>query len=117
MKPVQVNFINGLILAVVGLYGYFGVAGADGNASPTALIPTAFGVLLIILGFFWEKAPKIVSHVVVVLTLVLLVMVTNRFLKVDAWDSKKYLFLAALISNAVALVVFIRSFVAARMTK
>lgn len=93
------------------------IAGSDGTPSPTALIPAAFGALLIILGLFWSKAPKVVSHVVVVLTLVLLIMVSDRFLKVDVWDAKKFVFLLCVISNAVALTVFIRSFIVARRAK
>lgn len=117
MKPVTTNFLNALVLIIAGIYGYFGIAGHDGSPSLTALIPAAFGVLLIVLGLFWNKAPKVVSHIVVVLTLVLLVMVVNRFLKVEDWDAKKYIFLACILSNAFALFVFIRSFVVARVVK
>lgn len=117
MKPITVNLINGLVLIAAGLYGYFGITGNNGTASLTALIPTAFGVLLIILGLFWNKAPKVVSHIAVVLTLILLIMVINRFLKVDIWEAKKYIFLLCTVSNAMALFVFIRSFVVARIKK
>lgn len=115
MKPATINFLNGLVLIAAGLYGYFGIKGTDGTASPTALIPAAFGLLLIILGFFWSKSPKVVSHIAVVLTLILLVMVINRFVKVETWEAKKYIFLICTVSNAVALFVFIRSFVLARI--
>ncbi len=117
MKPVTTNFLNAFILIIAGVYGYFGISGDSGSPSLTALIPAAFGLLLILLGLFWDKAPKIVSHIVVVLTLVLLVMVVNRFLKVEDWDAKKYIFLACILSNAFALFVFIRSFVVARVVK
>lgn len=117
MKPVTMNLLNGLVLIGAGLYGYLGIVGSDGQASPTALIPAAFGLLLTILGFFWNKSPKVISHIVVVLTLVLLIMVINRFVKVDEWNSKKYLFLLCVLSNAIALVVFIRSFISARVAK
>ncbi len=69
MKATTMNNVNAVVLILAGLYGYFGVAAADGHHSPTALIPTAFGVLLIILGLFWAKSPKVISHTVVVLTL------------------------------------------------
>jgi len=114
MKPVTINALNALVLIAAGLYGYFGVAAADGHHSPTALIPAAFGLLFIILGLFWAKAPKVVSHIVVVLTLVLLVMCIMRFVKVDGWNEKKYIFLACILSNAIALIVFIKSFIDAR---
>lgn len=117
MKPVTINFLNALVLIAAGLYGYFGLSGADDNPSLTALIPAAFGLLFILLGLFWNKAPKIISHVIVVFTLVLLVMVINRFVKVEDWNIKKYIFLACALSNALALFIFIRSFVVARVVK
>ncbi len=42
------SVIFGLLLAILGVYGYFG-AEAD-HRSPTALIPAAFGLILIVLG-------------------------------------------------------------------
>lgn len=117
MKPVTINFINAVVLIIAGLYGYFGIAGASGSPSLTALIPAAFGLLLILLGLFWNKAPKVVSHIAVTLTLILLIMVINRFLKVEDWNIKKYIFSACILSNAVALFIFIRSFVVARIVR
>jgi LytS/YehU family sensor histidine kinase len=110
MKPLSANFINGLILIIAGLYGYFGITGSTGVASATALIPTAFGLLLITLGLFWKKSPKAILYTVAILTIVLLIMVINRFVKIDEWDIKKIIFLACIISNAVALFVFVKSF-------
>ena len=117
MKPSVVNFINGLILIIVGLYGYFGVTSSTGTASVTALIPAAFGLLLVILSSFWNKAPKVISHIAIVLTLLLFIMVVNRFVKIDVWNETKYIFLICIISNAFALFVFIRSFINARIRK
>ena len=117
MKPSVVNFINGLILIIAGLYGYFGITGSTGTASVTALIPTVFGLLLVVLTLFWNKAPKVISHIAIVLTLLLFIMIVNRFLKVEIWNETKYIFLICIISNASALFVFIRSFVMARIKK
>jgi hypothetical protein len=47
------SIIFGLLLAILGLWGYFG-APAD-HRSPTALIPTAEGVLLVVLGVLARK--------------------------------------------------------------
>ncbi len=117
MKATTVNLLNSIVLIIAGLYGYLGVAAADGHHSPTALIPAAFGILFIILGLFWTKSPKVISHIVVVLTLVLLIMCTMRFVKVENWDAKKYIFLACVLSNAIALAFFIKSFVDARKNR
>ena len=117
MKTATANLLNAFVLIAAGLYGYFGVAAADGSHSYTALIPAAFGLLFLILHKGVASANKIIAHVVVVLTLVLLVMCIMRFVKVEQWDAKKYIFLACIISNAIALVTFIGSFVAARRNK
>lgn len=117
MKPTTMNNMNAVVLILSGLYGYFGVAAADGHHSPTALIPAAFGALFLILGLFWARSPKVISHVVVVLTLVLLIMCGMRFLKTNDWDAKKFIFLICLLSNAIALLVFIKSFVDVRRKK
>lgn len=117
MKPSTVNFINGLILIFAGLYGYFGITGSTGTASVTALIPTVFGVILVVLSLFWNKAPKVISHIAIVLTLLLFIMIFSRFMKVEIWNEAKYIFLICIISNALAMIVFIRSFVIARIKK
>src|SRR5580704_2072234 len=43
----RVTYVFGVLLILVGLVGYF----ATGSAHPTALIPTWFGVALVIGGF------------------------------------------------------------------
>jgi len=106
MKPTTANALNALVLIIAGLYGYFGVAASDGHHSLTALIPAAFGVLFIIFNFFWAGNAKVVSHIVVVLTLVLLIMCIMRFVKVDEWNAKKYIFAICIASNALALIIF-----------
>ncbi|MGD9723936.1 MAG: hypothetical protein AB7O59_20490 [Pirellulales bacterium] len=50
----HVTIIFGLILSAIGLFGYFNSASA--SPSPTALIPTAFGVVLIVLGIVAHRA-------------------------------------------------------------
>ena len=117
MKPSIVNLINGLILIIAGLYGYFGITGSTGTASVTALIPAAFGLLLVVLSLFWKKAPKVISHIAIVLTLLLFIMIFSRFMKVEIWKEAKYIFLICIVSNALALFVFIRSFVIERIKK
>ncbi len=60
------------------------------------------------------KSNKIVAHLIVVLTLLLLIMCIIRFVKIEEWDAKKYIFLIVIISNALALVAFIKNFMDAR---
>ncbi|MEJ5277431.1 MAG: hypothetical protein WHU94_16115 [Thermogemmata sp.] len=58
--------ITGLLLILVGLIGYFGAEPnpQTGKVSPTALIPAAFGIVLMILGglAFSDKLRKHAMH-------------------------------------------------------
>lgn len=117
MKAATANILNAIVLIAAGLYGYFGIAASDGTHSLTALIPAAFGILFLAMQKGVANHNKIISHVVVVLTLLLLVMCIMRFVKVQDWVDKKYVFLACVISNAVALIAFIGSFIEARKNR
>ena len=117
MKAATANILNAIVLIAAGLYGYFGIAASDGTHSLTALIPAAFGIIFLAMQKGVANHNKIISHVVVVLTLLLLVMCIMRFVKVQDWVDKKYVFLACVISNAVALIAFIGSFIEARKNR
>ena len=70
MNPKTTNVINSIALIMMGLWGFIDVS------SPTALIPTAFGVLIFIcfvLSKRNEKLNKIFSHVAILLTLLILI--------------------------------------------
>lgn len=114
MKAAGVNLLNALVLIAAGIYGYFGITASDGTHSLTALIPAAFGLLFLILHKGVVNGNKVVAHIVVLLTLVLLVMCVLRFLKIEEWEAKKYIFLVCIMSNALALIVFIKAFIDAR---
>lgn len=114
MKAAGANLLNAIVLIIAGIYGYFGITSDDGTHSITALIPAAFGLLFLVLQKGVVNANKVVSHIVVLLTLVLLVMCILRFLKIDEWDAKKYIFLTCIISNSLALIIFIKSFIEAK---
>ena len=65
MATTTIGF--GVVLIVLGLGGYFGTD----RVSPTALIPAAFGVLLVIFGALArdEKRRKMAMHIAVVVGL------------------------------------------------
>ncbi|MCY7290625.1 MAG: hypothetical protein LH615_00430 [Ferruginibacter sp.] len=117
MKASSANLLNAMVLLAAGLYGYFIILTPEGTRAPTALIPAAFGLLFLIFQKGVANSNKIISHVVVVLTLVLLVICVMRFIKIEEWGPKKYIFLACIVSNAVALVAFIGSFIEARKNR
>ena len=69
MTPAKANLINALCLIVMGIWGYFEVS------SVTALIPVAFGIVLLLCYFVSASRPnlnKIVAHVAVLFTLIIL---------------------------------------------
>src|SRR5690606_3235307 len=96
-----------------GLFGYLTVV----PQSVTALIPAFAGVLFVILGLIWNKSPKIIAHIAVTLALIMLAMCIWRFTKLEDWNTPKYIFLICILSNFLAVVVFVRSFIGARKVK
>ena len=67
MKPWQANLFNALVLITVGVISYMV------TQSGTAFIAPGFGVVFLILTPLLKKENKVVAHIVVVLTLLLLI--------------------------------------------
>ena len=67
MNSFKANIINSLSLMFIGLWGYFEVV------SPTALIPVVFGVILLLCTNGLKKQNKLIAHIAVLLTLVILI--------------------------------------------
>ena len=68
MKAYKLSFVNAITLISFGLWGYI-----DVNFSPTALIPVIFGIIILLLNPGLKKENKIISHIVVLLTFLILV--------------------------------------------
>lgn len=117
MKAAGANLLNALVLIGAGLYGYFGITTGDETRSLTALIPAAFGLLFLVMHKGVARGNKAIAHIVVVLTLILLIMCIWRFTKLPEWTTAKYIFVVCIISNAIALIAFIGSFIAARKSR
>ena len=66
MNASKANLINSISLIAFGLWGYFEVT------SPTALIPVGFGVVLLLCYNGVKTQNKVVAHIAVLLTLVIL---------------------------------------------
>lgn len=115
MKPYILNLVNTVSLIALSLFGYF----ISETPSVTALIPFFFGVLLIALTPSLKKEKKIASHIVVVLTvLVLIGLIKPLTGAIDRSDSGAILRVAIMILTSVlALISFIKSFIAARSNK
>ena len=123
MKPHKISFVNAVTLISFGLWGYI-----DVDYSPTALIPVVFGAIILALNSGLKKENKTVAHIVVLLTFLIfgglfkplmsaiesgsLIMATE-----DNWvfinDSLVRVGLM-MLSTLMALIVFIKSFIANR---
>jgi len=112
MKPYIANLINAILLITLGIWGYFG----SQTPSFTALIPVFAGTLLLVLTPWFKKGNKVVAHVVVVLTFILLIALFKPL--TGAIGRNDY---AAVIRVCImilltlfALGIFIKSFIEAR---
>ena len=68
MKAHKASLINSLVLIIFGIWGYIDSEGA----AITALIPVALGVVIFLLNKGLKNENKTISHVVVLLTILVL---------------------------------------------
>ena len=113
MNATTANLINSISLIVIGLWGYFDVL------SPTALIPVSIGALLILCYSGIKNQNKIISHIAVLLTLIILVALVGMRLpkSIDKGGVGLIRVIIMIISSALSMIFFIRSFIAARKNK
>ena len=112
MKPFQALVANGAVITLLGLWGYF----ASENPSPTALIPVVFGLLFLSAAPAMRRENKVIAHIVVVFTLLLLVALFMPFKGALGRGDSAGAFRVGLmmLATAVAMIVYIRSFIQAR---
>ena len=113
MNSTNANIINSVCLIVMGLWGYFEVS------SPTALIPVGFGTVLILCTPGVKNQNKVIAHVAVLLTLVILVALAG--MRLPKSIEKGGLGLVRVFSmigtSVLSMVCFVRSFIAARKAR
>ena len=110
MNASKANLINSISLIGFGLWGYFEVT------SPTALIPVGFGLVLLLCYNGVKNQNKIIAHVAVLLTLVILLALVGMRLpkSIDTGGAGLYRVLAMCATSVVAMVYFVKSFIEAR---
>lgn len=115
MNAHTANLINAFTLILMGAWGYF----ANDTRPPTALIPVFFGVILMVLNNGVKYDNKVIAHIAVVLTLVVLVALFKPFLgRIDAGDTLGIVRTGAMVlTSAFAMVMFVRSFIAAKKAR
>ena len=114
MSAGNANLINALCLIIMGMWGW------KISGSNTALIPVGFGAALLVMTNLIRIHHKIVSHLAVVLTLVVLVAVAGMRLPkaISNGDNMQLLRAGAMtLTGVIAMIAFIKSFIDARKAK
>lgn len=108
MKAHQASLINAILLIGLSLWGYF----SSETPSATALIPAFIGVALLVMNPGIKKQNKIIAHVAVILTLVILIglikPLTGAIGRADVAAEVRVAIM--IISTVFALGAFVRSF-------
>ena len=112
------TIVFGLLLTVIGFFGYF----ATGTSSFTALIPAAFGLLLLALGFVArsEAARKHAMHAAAAVALVGFLGALMSLLRTPAGVRSAiavYSQVAMLLLTGIFVALCVRSFIAARKAR
>jgi hypothetical protein len=115
MKAHTASLLNAIILIALSAWGYL----SSDTPSPTALIPTVIGVLLLLCYSGVKNENKIIAHVAVVLTLLILVGLIKPLTGAMGRDDMMAVarISVMLLSTAVALVLFIKSFIDAKKNR
>ena len=114
MKPNKISFVNAITLISFGLWGYI-----DVDYSPTALIPVIFGIIVLILNPGLKRENKVVAHIVVLLTFLILGGLVKPLMSTLESGNTMGITRVVLmmLSTLMALIVFIKSFIANRSKK
>tara|TARA_B100001287_G_scaffold274773_1_gene280836 strand:+ start:1254 stop:1619 length:366 start_codon:yes stop_codon:yes gene_type:complete len=113
MRVHQVSLFNSIILIAFGIWGYFD------TESLTALIPTFFGCSLLVCYPGIKNENKIIAHIAVLLTLVILVaLIVMRLPKsIDTGGEGLIRVIIMIITCSLAMFSFIKSFIKTRKNK
>ncbi len=115
MKPYIVSLLNAIVLISIGTWGYIG----SESPSITALIPVAIGVILLLLNPWLKKENKIIAHIVVLLTFVILIGLFKPLMGAIDRDSTISIVRVSvmMLFTVIALITFIRNFINVRKLK
>lgn len=120
-KPHIVNNIYSLILITCALVGFGLRFWQEGDMQFTALIPAAFGLILLPMSKGIKNENKVIAHVAVVLVLVILIMIGKMFISSLTADlivwRKAVLFGIITFSSIWALKQYIMGFIAKKKAK
>ena len=114
-KPYQISAVNAVSLIALGSYGYI----QSDSPSMTALIPVIFGVLLLLMNSGIKSENKLIAHIAVTLTLVILFGLAMPLLgAIGRSDAYAILRVSVMvITTVVSMVFFVKSFIEARKNR
>ena len=118
MKTHQANLLNSITLILMPIWAYLTFEGTvdKPEQSITAFIPLFFGVILLLFNGEVKKENKIIAHIAVLVTLIALLGLTMP-LKAAIADGRTLSVIrvaAMLLTGSLAMISFIKSFIAAR---
>ena len=118
MNASNANLLNSICLIGMGLWGYFELSN-QGIDAPTAFIPVGFGAVLLACQSGVKKENKVVAHIAVLLTLLILVALCGMTLpkKIDQGGTGLLRVLSMVVTSAISMILFIKSFIDARKNK
>lgn len=112
MKPYLINLLNALTLIILGSWAFF----ISITPSVTALIPVFAGIILVVITPWFKKGNRVIAHVAVVLTLLILIglikPLTGAISRADSLGITRVLVMMA--TSFTAMVIFVKSFIDAR---
>lgn len=112
MKLYLINFLNAIVLILLGSWAYF----SSDHPSVTALIPVFAGIILVGITPGFKKGNRVLAHIAVVLTLVILLglikPLTGSIGRSDSMGIARVS--AMMLTSLIAMICFIKSFIDAR---
>jgi len=116
MNASKANLINSISLIALGLWGFFEAFAEVEWKAATALIPVVFGLILFFCTKGIKNQNKMIAHVAVLLTLLILFALLGMRLPkvIDAGGVDLYRIIAMCLTSVLAVIYFVRSFIEAR---
>jgi uncharacterized membrane protein len=115
MKPYLISFLNAIVLISLGSWAYF----SSDHPSVTALIPVFAGVILIVLTPGFKNGNRVLAHIAVVITLLILIgfikPLTGAIGRSDNLGIARVSIM--IVTSLTAMVFFVKSFIDARKAK
>ena len=116
MTAHTANLLNAVVMIVMGSWAYF----SSSSPSPTALIPVFLGVILVVMRQGVKNEQKAQAHIAVIVTLIAFLSLAIKPLPsaISKGETMPLVRVATMVlTNAVSLFYFIRSFIQARKNR